>query len=89
MRTRPDADPRNHEEGSAAVEFALVLPLVLVVLLALVQVGLIVRDRVHIATDVDHIIPLRDGGAPFERSNLQGLCHSHHSSKTAGEVLHR
>jgi Flp pilus assembly protein TadG len=46
MRTRPDADQRNHEEGSAAVEFALVLPLVLVVLLALVQVGLVVRDRV-------------------------------------------
>src|SRR5712691_3214058 len=36
--------PRN-ERGSAAVEFALVLPLVLVVALALVQVGLLVRDR--------------------------------------------
>ena len=31
--------------GSATVEFALVLPLVLVVVLALVQVGLLVRDR--------------------------------------------
>src|SRR5213592_4577567 len=31
--------------GSATVEFALVLPLVLVVVLALVQVGLVVRDR--------------------------------------------
>lgn len=31
--------------GSAVVEFALVLPLVLVVVLALVQVGLFVRDR--------------------------------------------
>src|SRR6187402_1210715 len=31
--------------GSAAVEFALVLPLVLVVALALVQTGLLVRDR--------------------------------------------
>jgi Flp pilus assembly protein TadG len=40
MRTRPDG-----REGSAVVEFALVLPLVLVVALALVQVGLLVRDR--------------------------------------------
>src|SRR6266576_2014144 len=46
MRTRPDAEPGNDEQGSAAVEFALVLPLVLVVLLALVQVGVLVRDRV-------------------------------------------
>jgi Flp pilus assembly protein TadG len=40
MRTRPD-----RESGTAAVEFALVLPLVLVVVLALVQTGLLVRDR--------------------------------------------
>ena len=40
MRTRRDA------EGTAAVEFALVLPLVLVVILALVQVGVFARDRV-------------------------------------------
>jgi Flp pilus assembly protein TadG len=40
MRTRPEA-----ERGTAAVEFALVLPLVLTVALALVQTGLLVRDR--------------------------------------------
>jgi Flp pilus assembly protein TadG len=36
---------RDRESGSAAVEFALVLPVVLVVALALVQVGLLARDR--------------------------------------------
>jgi Flp pilus assembly protein TadG len=34
--------------GSAVVEFALVLPLVLVVALSLVQVGLLVRDRLMV-----------------------------------------
>jgi Flp pilus assembly protein TadG len=33
------------QSGTAAVEFALVLPLVLTIALALVQVGLLVRDR--------------------------------------------
>jgi Flp pilus assembly protein TadG len=41
MPTRPDRS----QAGSAVVEFALVLPLVLVVALSLVQVGLLVRDR--------------------------------------------
>jgi hypothetical protein len=42
MRTPPDTD--RSERGTAAVEFALVLPLVLVVALAVVQTGLLVRD---------------------------------------------
>ena len=42
---RPLLDGRGSQRGTAAVEFALVLPLVLVVALALVQTGLLVRDR--------------------------------------------
>jgi Flp pilus assembly pilin Flp len=36
---------RRSERGSAAVEFALVLPILLVIALAMVQVGLFARDR--------------------------------------------
>ncbi len=42
MRRRTGIDA---ERGTAAVEFALVLPLLLVITLAVVQVGLLVRDR--------------------------------------------
>jgi len=37
---------RENERGSAAVEFALVLPLVLVMSLAIVQIGLLVKDQI-------------------------------------------
>ena len=37
--------PSNGQRGSSAVEFALVLPLVLLLLLALVQVGVLARDQ--------------------------------------------
>jgi Flp pilus assembly protein TadG len=43
MRRPPDLS--RSDRGTAAVEFALVLPLVLIVALALVQTGLLVRDR--------------------------------------------
>jgi len=36
---------RRSDRGSAAVEFALVLPILLVIALAMVQVGLFARDR--------------------------------------------
>nr|MBA3738436.1 pilus assembly protein [Actinomycetota bacterium] len=49
MPTPRDASP---ERGTAAVEFALVLPLVLVVALALVQTGLLVRDRLLVEAAV-------------------------------------
>jgi 5-methylcytosine-specific restriction enzyme A len=39
----------------------------------------------EIATDVDHIVPLSQGGLPYARSNVQGLCPRCHAVKTAGE----
>jgi 5-methylcytosine-specific restriction endonuclease McrA len=35
------------------------------------------------STQADHIVPLRDGGAPLERGNVQALCLQHHSAKGA------
>jgi 5-methylcytosine-specific restriction protein A len=34
------------------------------------------------STDVDHIVPLADGGAFSDRANLQALCHPCHKIKT-------
>lgn len=39
-----------------------------------------------IAVDVDHIVAIRNGGDPWARSNLHGLCRPHHSRKTAHEI---
>lgn len=39
----------------------------------------------HIATDVDHITPIEQGGDVWSPSNLQSLCHQHHSQKTRRE----
>jgi 5-methylcytosine-specific restriction protein A len=38
---------------------------------------------------VDHVVPIKDGGARFEASNLQGLCVSCHNRKTARESARR
>lgn len=42
-----------------------------------------------IATDVDHIVAIEDGGDQWSLSNLQGLCASHHSKKTNQELRAR
>ena len=31
------------------------------------------------STSVDHIVSLGNGGNPFDRSNLRGMCYPHHS----------
>lgn len=38
--------------------------------------------RVTPAAQVDHIEAVREGGDHFDRSNIQSLCHSCHSSKS-------
>jgi 5-methylcytosine-specific restriction endonuclease McrA len=38
------------------------------------------------ANEVDHVTPLRDGGAKYDLENLQALCKSCHSRKTAAEM---
>ena len=35
------------------------------------------------AHHVDHIVPIADGGDWYDTDNLQGLCATHHSQKTA------
>jgi 5-methylcytosine-specific restriction endonuclease McrA len=38
-----------------------------------------------VATQVDHRVPVKDGGDPLDQSNLDPLCLPHHSAKTARE----
>lgn len=34
------------------------------------------------ASQVDHVVPVRDGGHPWDWANLQSVCQSCHSQKT-------
>jgi len=43
----------------------------------------LILDRVSLAAEVDHIRPLAQGGARLDPDNLQALCRSCHSLKTA------
>lgn len=41
------------------------------------------------SVDVDHIVALQDGGAPYDRANLQALCKRHHGQKTKADRMAR
>tara|TARA_R110000851_G_C12738342_1_gene530555 strand:+ start:219 stop:572 length:354 start_codon:yes stop_codon:yes gene_type:complete len=44
------------------------------------------KDNRVVAGDVvDHIIPIRQGGDPFQKNNLQTLCHPCHNKKSRQE----
>jgi len=43
------------------------------------------RGRLRGAEEVDHIIPIKAGGAVFDPENLQSLCRRCHSRKTTVE----
>jgi 5-methylcytosine-specific restriction endonuclease McrA len=43
------------------------------------------KDCDVIATDVDHIVPIEQGGAIWDRQNLQPLCAQCHGRKTRAE----
>lgn len=36
--------------------------------------------------EVDHVKPIRDGGAPYDLDNLQSLCPTCHARKTRMEI---
>jgi len=45
--------------------------------------------RIERGMIVDHIVELKDGGAPLDRSNTRLMCRSHHNQKTAAERAKR
>ena len=66
---------RPGDEGQAAVELALVLPLVVALLLAVVQVGLIVRDQVlvvHAAREAAREAAVDPDPAAVRRAATEG-----------------
>ena len=47
------------------------------------------EDRLTAAQMVDHIIPISDGGAALELSNVQPLCHSCHGRKSKKDAINK
>lgn len=43
------------------------------------------NERLEVGVEVDHIIPIGDGGKRLDQSNLQPLCKPCHSRKTMNE----
>ena len=44
--------------------------------------GAVTVERLRAAFEVDHIIPLSEGGAPYDLENTQTLCRPCHFDKT-------
>lgn len=44
------------------------------------------QDVVCASAEVDHIVPLSQGGDPYDRKNLQGLCKACHARKSIKEI---
>ncbi|MGQ0743451.1 MAG: TadE family protein [Acidimicrobiales bacterium] len=68
-RSRRTRQPTRREAGQAAVELAMVLPLAMILLLALVQAGLVVRDQVlvvHAAREAARVAAVEEGAAAPE-----------------------
>jgi 5-methylcytosine-specific restriction endonuclease McrA len=42
-----------------------------------------------LADEVDHIVPLSEGGDPYGFDNLRSLCRRHHIERHQGEVRWR
>jgi 5-methylcytosine-specific restriction protein A len=40
----------------------------------------------RVATDVDHVIPLAEGGERYDWDNLASLCKQHHDEKTTRDA---
>lgn len=77
------------DEGQASLELALVLPLVLMMLLVVAQVGLIVRDRVlviHAAREAARavVVDPRQGAAEDAARSKGGLDPDHLLVETRG-----
>jgi len=49
----------------------------------------IVAGCQELTHDIDHVVALQDGGAPFDRDNVQGMCAKDHARKTREEVRAR
>lgn len=44
------------------------------------------KGRVKKANVVDHIKPIKEGGAGYDEENFQSLCHAHHNKKTKEDL---
>jgi 5-methylcytosine-specific restriction protein A len=72
------SNPRQYATGSSAWR---------AVRLAVLRDEPLCRTCGELADQVDHIIPVAEGGAELDRANLQPLCDPCHKAKTQQESL--